>query len=1138
MTWLLAGEAGAAPPWGLVSHTTPSGLAPGSRARVRLELVNVSLETWSEGQGDRLSYHWLDEGGEVVQRDGERTRLPRPLGPGETIALEAALVAPAAPGRYTLQWELVREHAFWYGPPAHGERAVAVDVGPGPRSWSIDQLEVPASLPAGARGQARVRLCNAGPGAWASGFGDALSYRFYDEEGRAFEGARTSLPAPVAPGGCVELPAELRAPPRPGRYTLVWEPVREGAAWYGPPAAGERAREVLVGQQRDAFAVLAAEAPPLQAGLPTEASVALENLGSEAWLPGQGLKVSYVWTGPDGQVIEGVRSELPGRVEPGEEVEVAARLRPPDVAGEYELAWRLVREGEAWIVPERDEAQLVRVGPPALAWELLDVAWPGSVAASAVGEATVTVRNSGTETWSPRAGDRLSYHWRTPAGAPVGHEALRSELPGEVAPGEAVTLAVRVAGPARAGTYVLQLGMLREQVRWFAPPAGGTSEHVVSVTLRSARWQAWLLALTLVAIAAARRRRPAAGSWTWAVLAAFPAAWLWAAGVALSWTFAELAALHFWQGGRLAAVSAAAVPAGLVLLVPVRFRAAAAFLLSAGTGVLLLADLLYMHVLGAIVPVQALVGAHQVGEIGASVRALIEPEYAWLLPAPLAGLALALAWPWPRAEQRPAARTRRRAAVVATVIVAIAWAPIVVALAGAMRSGLGARVFSEQHNAGRFGVLGAHLFDVVRTLGSAFGRSALTPEQREEIAAFFAERPDSTARSDFGLARGANLLVIQAEALQGWVIGASVGGQEITPFLNRLRERAIYYSAIVDVTAQGMTSDAEYAILNSQYPLGQGSVAFLRAGNRFETVAHALQAAGYATLSAHPFKRGFWNRAALHPRYGFSRSLFDRELGPGPTVGWGLADDAFFARVLPELAALPRPFFAFLITLSLHHPYDDFPPELKVLELGELEGTSIGNYLHGIHHLDVSLARLFAGLAATGLADTTAVAIYGDHDSRLGVTPEIAALAGEPAGSPSLALRLERVPAFLVLPKGQVSAEIAAVGSHVDLAPTWLHYLGIAAPRAFIGRPLVPDDPTRGLAALSDGSAVDDELVFAAAGREIPAGGACFERRTGARRERAACAALVERAQRVLAVSRAITDHDLGRELPARGGSH
>lgn len=1128
-----AGEARASPAWQVAGHATPRVLAPGQRAQVRVELVNLSRETWSEGQRDRLSYHWEDEHGAVVERDGARTRLPWAVAPGERVALTAALAAPAAAGRYVLRWALVRENRFWYDPPVGGGDAVAVDVGPAPGAWSIEQVEVPRELAAGSRAEARVRLCNTGASRWAGEHGDALSYHWLDGEGARLEGARTPLPVAVEPGGCVALAAELRAPGRPGPYSLAWEPVREGVAWYGPPGAGDPAARVRVGAPRDAFAALALSLPPLQAGLPAEAQVTLENRGDVVWLPGHGLKVSYVWTGPDGHVLEGIRTELPGPVEPGEVVELALRVRPPDAPGSWSLTPRLVREGEAWIAPERELVAAAEVGPPALAWQLVAARWPARLAATRTDDVEVTIRNTGAEAWSPAAGDRLSYRWRTTEGAPLQHEGIRTELPGPVAPGETATVTVRVAGPARAGTYALELAMVREQVRWFPPPTGGPSEHVVTVTLRSTRAQLALLAITALAIAWARRRRPPPGSGRWALLAAIPALWLWAAAAALTWAFHELAAIELWQGGRAAAISASAVPGLLVLLAPWRARPWLAFVLSLGTAVLLLADLLYMHVLGAIVPVQALIGAHQVGDIGASVRALLRPEYAWLAAAPLAGLALACAWPGARADERPAPRVRRRVGWIGLGLLVAASLPIAVILGEAMRSGLGSRVFSEQHNAGRFGVLGAHLFDVVRTAAGAFGRGSLAADERGEIAAFFAER-DRSPPPGFGAARGANLLVVQAEALQGWTIGASVAGQEITPFLNRLRRRALYYGAVVDVTAQGMTSDAEYAILNSQYPLGQGAVAFLRANNRFETVAHALKAAGYSTLSAHPFKRGFWNRATLHPRYGFDRSLFDRELGPGPVIGWGLADEAFFARMLPELAAAPRPFFALLVTLSLHHPYDDFPPALRRLQLGALEGTSLGNYLHGIHHLDAALAGLFAGLEAAGLADSTAVAIYGDHDARLGVTPEIAALAGEPAGSPSLPLRLERVPAFLVLPKGQVVGEVAAVGSHVDLAPTWLHYLGVAAPPAFIGRPLVPGQADPGVAALADGSAVGDGQLFAVAGRDIPPGGACFAA-SGARMEREACAALVQRARRALTVSRAIADHDLARTLPGQG---
>jgi phosphoglycerol transferase MdoB-like AlkP superfamily enzyme len=263
--------------------------------------------------------------------------------------------------------------------------------------------------------------------------------------------------------------------------------------------------------------------------------------------------------------------------------------------------------------------------------------------------------------------------------------------------------------------------------------------------------------------------------------------------------------------------------------------------------------------------------------------------------------------------------------------------------------------------------------------------------------------------------------------MQGWVLGARVDDQEVTPFLNSLARRSLTYTQLADETAQGMTSDAEYAALNSQLPLGQGAIAFLRADNHFLTLAHVLQGSGYATLSAHPFKKGFWNRAVIHPRYGFDRSLFAEELGPGRVIGWGLADGDFFTRMVPELAALPRPFFAFLVTLSLHHPYDHFPDDLKQLDLGRLEGSNLGNYLHGMHYLDRSLARLFADLAAADLLEHTVVAIYGDHDSRLPLGPDLLRLAGiaeTPVASAALSVQLDRIAGVITLPGGQVRGDV------------------------------------------------------------------------------------------------------------------
>lgn len=1107
--------------WHLLAHEVPPVLAPGIEIEVPVTLRNRSGEVWSEQRRDRLAYHWFAADGRMVERDGLRTTLPGPLPTGESIELRARLRTPDAPGVYYLQFEPVREQRRWWGPTGLGRDVVIrveVRATDGDLAWSIDP---PAGLPPLAAGQkleVPLRLHNTGGAPWSPLTDDHLSYHWLDREGRRSEGLRTDLPGLVAPGASLELRAQLLAPTTPGPHILVWEPVREHVRWFGPPSAGRAETTVVIGPVRDRF-LLDVDVPPVAANTTTEALAIVTNLGDD-WPDDHGLALGYHWLHPDGRMLEfdGLRTPLPALAS-GEEALVAVALRGPAETGPHLLAWEAVREHVGWYPPEQPALAALTVTPPPLAWSLLTAEWPWSVAVGREQTMRVRVRNSGTDDLSPETGDRLGYRWRSADGGLLGEEGLRSELPGPLAPGESAIVELRLGGPSRPGEYLLELGLVREHVAWVAPARD--SEPVTQPVAAHRRSDAIQLALVIASLAllfAARRGRLGPAG-----LRRAPALWSWAATLALGLSFTDLAAIPPWPGAVAISASLASVPAILVLLAPARLRPLLAALLAVLLALLLLADLLYMQLLGSIVPIQAVIGAHQVGDIGASIAALVTPGYLWLAAPGLTGLLLALLWP-----PVPKTRPPRSAALALMLLAPI---PAVLALTVAMTGSLGTRVFSEQHSVARLGALGAHAFDLLRTGRERLLRGRLDDAGRAAIERWFAARPPPPTDANAGIARGANLLMIQAEAMQGWVIGATHNGQEITPFLNKLRERALVYTALADESAQGMTSDAEYAALNSQLPLGQGAVAFLRADNHFHTLAHALHDAGYSTLSAHPFKKGFWNRALLHPRYGFDRSLFSEELGPGPVIGWGLSDDAFFQRMLPELAALPRPFFAFLVTLSLHHPYDHFPDALKQLELGALEGSALGNYLHGMHHLDGALARLFAALGELGLADTTMVAIYGDHDSRLPLSPELLTLAN--AGSWTLAtpIQQDRIAGLLVLPRAQVHGQVDTVGGHIDLAPTYLHYLGVPAPRSFIGRALLPGSTDPGFAVFSDGSAIGDGHAFTTAGRGVGQDGACFEHPSWRPAPLSECQSLIDRAQTTLSMSRAVVDHDLARPL-------
>ena len=104
----------------------------GVSARARLQLENAGSAPWrSRGRdGVQLSYHWLDRLGNAIVWDGPRTAFPRVVEPGETVELEAVVIAPRPPGSYRLAFDLVEELRFWFQEVGSAPLDLPVDVNP------------------------------------------------------------------------------------------------------------------------------------------------------------------------------------------------------------------------------------------------------------------------------------------------------------------------------------------------------------------------------------------------------------------------------------------------------------------------------------------------------------------------------------------------------------------------------------------------------------------------------------------------------------------------------------------------------------------------------------------------------------------------------------------------------------------------------------------------------------------------------------------------------------------------------------------------------------------------------------------------------------------------------------------------
>ncbi len=856
----------------------------------------------------------------------------------------------------------------------------------------------------------------------------------------------------------------------------------------------------------------------------------IRNRGEVTWSPDNGFAIAYHWFGADGGVVvwDGVRSPLLESLRPGEDRVVGATLRAPDRAGEYLLQWDVVQEGRLWI-SEVDTTPVdltpVRVAPTH-AFSLLEVKTPRLFRAGGERCATVVVRNDGTRIWPGDGSVVFASHWRAMDGEVALWEGHRTAVTRSVAPGESIELEVMAIAPESIGRFGLQWDMVADGVCWFSE-RDPDPEPVLDVLVVPGVVVAPFMWTILVALAAASaffgsgHRNGLARGW-----AVADVIWCLAAVILKQVWVLSGAGLGFSVGGWWLACATGALIGLILLVLPQRLRPWASWVVAALVTAVLFADLIHERFFGDLTSLAALHSAGQIGRIGDSVRSLLVPGDLWFW----ADLPAALLLVWSVARMRPGAMRRGRLAAV------FGLAALGCGLVGSIVT-RGApisfrQVFHTTHLARHIGVLNLHAFDLGATTARNVFRSELDEDELFAVVKYFDDRRESRGGSGpfFGAAAGRNLVMIQVESLQAFVIGFSVGGQEVTPFLNGLAAGNFFFANVTDQTEEGRSSDSELATQVSLLPPDRGAAAFLYADNEFTGLASVLAERGYETLSAVPFEGSFWNRRATHRAYGYERNLFVDDFGPGEEIGWGLNDRDFLSQAVARLTELPEPWCAYLLTLSLHHPFDGFPEHQKTLDLGDWEGTPFGNYLHTMHHFDRALADFVATLDGTGLGDRTVLALWGDHDAGFEWRSEIATAMGATHDATGWYLS-QRVPLLIRVPEIEAPAEALDVpAGHVDVAPTLLALLGVdPAPFAFTGRNLL-GSPGPG-PVIGEYRCWRDRTHLYLRRGPLLSDGECIELATSREVGSGACAAGFEAARREVEISQMVLEHDLQQNL-------
>ncbi len=287
--------------------------------------------------------------------------------------------------------------------------------------------------------------------------------------------------------------------------------------------------------------------------------------------------------------------------------------------------------------------------------------------------------------------------------------------------------------------------------------------------------------------------------------------------------------------------------------------------------------------------------------------------------------------------------------------------------------------------------------------------------------------------------RAPGVVLISIDTLRADALGCYGGSPSPSPNLDQLASEGVLFNNAVSPVP--ITLPAHGSMMTGLTPARHGIHYNLGHILRpeFSTLAEAFARQGFATA-------GFVSSLVLDRRFGLDQgfSAYEDDFS-GQTHGVFGAERPGHQTVELAMHWLRihqyEPFFLFVHLYEPHEPYEP-PPEFA-------RRFPDSPYLGEVATADAYVGQLLDGLRELGLADSTLVAVVGDHGEMLGEH-------GEDAHTYFIYQAALRVPFILRMPQQLPAARIDRLVGLVDVAPTLCGLLDVTPPPGIDGVDLSP----------------------------------------------------------------------------------
>ena len=234
-----------------------------------------------------------------------------------------------------------------------------------------------------------------------------------------------------------------------------------------------------------------------------------------------------------------------------------------------------------------------------------------------------------------------------------------------------------------------------------------------------------------------------------------------------------------------------------------------------------------------------------------------------------------------------------------------------------------------------------------------------------------------------GILEGKNIIILQLESIQEFVVNKIINGKEITPNLNKFLNENIEISNM-HMQSYSSTADSEHSTITSIYPMENGMSFSKYFANTYDDIFKMFNNANYNTSYMHGNYPYFWNRGNVYGRLNLNElNLKDQFEDTSEEISGYLSDELLYKQAVQKLRTYENPYITYIVSASSHTPFnlEGLQDRSKItIDIGEYKDTFFGNYLEAANYADYAFGVFIDELKKEGMYEDTAILVFGDHN--------------------------------------------------------------------------------------------------------------------------------------------------------------